>query len=231
MTPIQTFGANAAPSNMQFPTAAYLQASQNAAEMQARGMGALGQGLAGGIDSAMAVMQAHKEEQAKFNATKKMFGAFSGYLDDNQKKAVDDIFADTTMSIRDKNALAPALMQMLGAAQQQKGKERIVELQMGAKAPRPAAPSNQFDVGSGDFVLNRPLNPPKAQPAYSDLPVNPSQGNPGSLISNAPSAQDSGSRVDPNTGMMQFWSPSAKRWVDEELYFNPQTLGLEPPPR
>ena len=82
MQPIQTYGASAAPSNMQFPTAAYLQASQNAANLRARGSEALGQGLAKGIDALGQYLKQSKEEASAAAAGEK-FMSFLG------KSAVD----------------------------------------------------------------------------------------------------------------------------------------------
>ena len=62
----------------------------------------------------------YKDDQAKFDATKKMFKTFSGSLNEQERQGIDEIFADTSMSVREKNALAPTLMQYLGASQQQK---------------------------------------------------------------------------------------------------------------
>lgn len=211
MTPLQTFGANAAPLNMQFPTAAYLQASQNAAEMRMKGMDALGRGIAGGITSAASAYKEHKDEQAKFNATKKMFDVFGGYLDDVQKESIKNMFADTSMSVREKNALAPTLMQFLGASQQQAGRESVAKIMnqgrvdvAGARRPTPMTGSSFGGVPTLDNIFN--------------LPANPSQGNPAPL-QEQPSAQpgtQSGqpaSRIGAN-GQMEVWSSRLGRYVE-----------------
>ena len=232
MTPLQTFGANAAPSNMQFPTAAYLQASQNAAEMRARGMEAMGKGIASGISSVAGAYKEYKDDEAKFNATKKMYKLFGGSLDEETRKEFDSFFADTSLSTREKNAAAPAIMQFLGAAQQQKGRERVAEI-MGenrldvanARNP-PPRPRPQFDATQGADPYNYPTNPPKATfvAEQSNVPYmiqrQPDQPQPTmGPLSNMPKI-----RQDPQTGRMQFWSPGAKRYVDEtedDLLFGP----------
>lgn len=83
------------------------------------GYESMGKGLASGINSAVSQYAQYKDDQAKFDATKKMFNAFGGSLGEKERQGIDDIFADTSMSVREKNALAPTLMQYLGAAQQQ----------------------------------------------------------------------------------------------------------------
>lgn len=84
-----------------------------------RGYESMGQGIAGGIKAVGDAYQEYKDDEAKFNATKKMYKAFGGSLDENTRKEIDGIFADTSMSVREKNALAPTLMQYLGASNQQ----------------------------------------------------------------------------------------------------------------
>lgn len=211
MTPIQTFGATQAPSNMMFPTAAYLQASQNAAETRARGMEAMGKGIASGISSVAGAYKEYKDEQAKFDATKKVFKAFGGDLSEDARKEIDSIFADTSMSVREKNALTPALMQYLGASQQQKGRERVAEIMSqgrvdaaGARRPTPMTGSSFGGVPTLDSIFN--------------LPANPSQGNPAPL-QEQPSAQpgtQSGqpaSRIGVN-GQMEVWSSRLGKYVE-----------------
>lgn len=231
MTPIQTFGATPAPSNMQFPTAAYLQAAANAADLRTKGMDAIARGIAGGIEKASNLMEAHKEEQAKYNATKKMFDAFSGYLDESQKENIKNIFADTTMSVKEKNALAPILMQFLAASQQQAGRESLAKIMnqgkvdvAGTRRPTPMTGTSFGGIPTLNSVFDTPLNQVQQQDQYQ-LPSNPSQGNPAPLIRSGSSGMPE-TRVNPETGKMEFWSPEAERYV-EDLYFDPNTLGLE----
>lgn len=211
MTPFQTYGQASAPSNMMFPTAAYMQAAQNAANMQMQGMEKLGAGLAKGIDTASALMQAHKEQQAQFDATKKLYKAFEGYLPDDAKQKVQDIFADTTMSVAEKNKLAPMLLNMLGQAQQQSGRERVADIMnqgrvdaAGVRRPTPMTGSTFGGVPTVNSIL--------------DLPVNPSQGNP-TMLQGQPSVQPStqsgqpASRIGAN-GQMEVWSSRLGRYVE-----------------
>jgi len=229
MTPIQTFGANPVPSNMQFPTAAYLQASQNAAEMQARGMSALGQGLAGGINSAVAQYSQHKDEQAKFDATKKMYSAFKNYLPEQSRNEIDKMFSDTSMSIREKNQISPLLMNMIAQGQQQAGRESVAKIMADSRQavadskPRPN-PMPEYGVRNPRDVFNRPVNgQPVSEPA---LPGSPSQGSAEQLVPRAvPFSQMPPTRKNPQTGVPQFWDPVNKRYVDD-LWFDPTNLEI-----
>jgi hypothetical protein len=96
-----------------------LEVGANIGRTLQKGYESMGQGIASGITAVADAYKQSKEDEAKFNATKKMFKAFGGALDETQRKEIDGIFADTSMSVREKNALAPTLMQYLGAAQQQ----------------------------------------------------------------------------------------------------------------
>lgn len=95
------------------------QVGANIASITQRGYESMGQGIAGGIKAVGDAYQQYKEDEAKFNATKKMYKAFGGSLDEGTRNEIDSIFADTSMSVREKNALAPTLMQFLGASNQQ----------------------------------------------------------------------------------------------------------------
>ena len=210
MTPFQTFGQTAAPSNMMFPTASYLQAAQSAANIQARGMSELGRGLAGGIDKAMNIMEAHKEEQAKFDATKKMYSAFKNYLPAESLGKIEEMLADTSMSVKEKNQLAPLLMGMISQGQQQAGRERIANIEAASRetiagmkgGTQPERPA--FNVGDPNAVFLTPAAPTPAVPAKV-IPANKTL--------NAPT------RINPETGVDEFWSPEAKRWIPESVDF------------
>lgn len=222
----QQYGQAAPPSNMMFPTAAYLQASQNAAEMQMRGQEALGKGIAGGISSIASAFKEHKEEQAKFDATKKLFKAFSGSLDEETKNSIQDIFNDTSISTREKNAISPAIMQYLGNVQQQKGREQVARI-MHPTSQQPR-PSSFGEVPTLDRVFNSPVNQPQFQSDgnLSGLPMNPSQGNPEPLMRTVSSSSKMPlTRTNPDTGVPQFWDEINKRYVDE-LYFDPTNLQI-----
>jgi hypothetical protein len=116
-----------------------LEAGANIARTIQGGYESMGKGLAGGITAAADAYKQYKEDEAKFNATKKMYKAFGGSLDETQRKEIDGIFADTSMSVRDKNALAPALMQYLGASQQQNQALAKQKAELDAAAARQAA--------------------------------------------------------------------------------------------
>lgn len=96
-----------------------LEAGANIGRTLQGGYEAMGKGIASGITAAGDAYKQYKEDEAKFNATKKMYKAFGGSLDEKQRQEIDSIFADTSMSVREKNALAPTLMQYLGASNQQ----------------------------------------------------------------------------------------------------------------
>lgn len=225
----QQYGQAAPPSNMMFPTAAYLQASQNAAEMQMRGQEALGRGIAGGIGAVTDAYKQYKDDQAKFDATKKLFKAFSGSLDEETKNSIQDIFNDTSISTREKNAISPAIMQYLGNVQQQKGREQIANIMTESREAIAAAKNKPrqepivFNATStGDpldqVVGQTPAAPAPAVPHMIQRPQGQPQPTQGPL-SNMPKT-----RQDPKTSRMQFWSPGAKRYVDEsenELFFGP----------
>jgi hypothetical protein len=202
----QQYGQAAPPSNMMFPTAAYLQASQNAAEMQMRGQEALGKGIAGGINAVSSAFKEHKEEQAKFDATKKLFKAFSGSLDEDTKNSIESIFSDTSISTKEKNAISPAIMQYLGNVQQQKGREKIAEIMHPtSQQPRPTSFGN---VPTVDQIFSTPVGQPQAGGNNSDLPRNPSQGNPAALMQGQPA-----SRMTPD-GRMEVWSSRLNKYVE-----------------
>jgi hypothetical protein len=103
------------------------------------GYESMGKGLASGINSAVSQYAQYKDDQAKFDATKKMFNAFGGSLGEKERQGIDDIFADTSMSVREKNALAPTLMQFLGAAQQQNQAMAKQKAELDARAGLQAA--------------------------------------------------------------------------------------------
>lgn len=225
----QQYGQAAPPSNMMFPTAAYLQASQNAADMQMRGQEALGKGIAGGISSVASAFKEHKEEQAKFDATKKLFKAFSGSLDEGTRNSIQDIFNDTSISTREKNFISPAVMQYLGNVQQQKGREKIAELMnqgrvdaANTRRPAPQTGSTFGGVPTLDSIFNSPVGQPQPQPQdsgnLSGLPMNPSQGSPAPLLrtvsSEMPSQQGQPASRMTLDGKMEVWSSRLGKYVE-----------------
>lgn len=110
----------AAPAAISQMGAGILEAGANIGRTLQGGYESMGKGISSGITAAADAYKQYKEDQAKFDATKKMFKTFSGSLNEQERQGIDEIFADTSMSVREKNALAPTLMQYLGASQQQK---------------------------------------------------------------------------------------------------------------
>jgi hypothetical protein len=108
-----------APAAMGMMGQGILEAGANIGRTLQSGYEAMGKGISSGINAAASAYKEYKDDQAKFDATKKMVKVFGGSLNETQRKELDDIFADTSMSVREKNALAPTLMQYLGVSQQQ----------------------------------------------------------------------------------------------------------------
>lgn len=231
--------------------AAMAQMGQGMAEVGAnigrtlqRGYESMGQSIAGGIKAVGDAYQQYKDDEAKFNATKKMYKLFGESLDENTKREFDSFFADTSISTREKNFASPAIMQFLGAAQQQKGREAVANIMAGSRVkPTPVQSPVLNDIPTVDSILNSVIDQPQgnAQPQVSGdlsgLPFNSSQGNPNLLIptsapaqvtpaprSGVPPAGMPPTKKNSITGEMEFWSPEAKRYIPEpkeDLYFGP----------
>ena len=116
-----------------------LEAGANAARITQAGYESMGRSLAGGVNAITESYKQYKEDQAKFDATKKMFKTFGGSLNEDERKGIDEIFADTSMSVREKNALAPTLMQYLGASNQQQQALAKQKAELDARAGLQAA--------------------------------------------------------------------------------------------
>ena len=236
-----------APAAMGMMGQGILEAGANIGRTLQGGYESLGKNIASGISSVAGAYKEYKDEQAKFDATKKVFKAFGGDLNEDARKEIDTIFADTSMSVREKNALAPTLMQFLGVTQQQKGREKVAEIMTGSReaiaaAKNPPRPLPQFDATQTSDPYKQVAGQTSAEPA---LPSGSSAANPQAL-----QQQDGGSsapymiqrppaqpqpvkgplsnmpktRQDPKTDRIQFWSPGAKRYIDEtenELLFGP----------
>ena len=231
---------------MMFPTAAYLQASQNAAEMEMRGQEALGKGIAGGISAASSAFKEYKEDQAKFDATKRLFKAFENYLpkqtDPITKKVtspiadeIKAIFADTTISTREKIQMTPIVMSLLGNAQQQYGREAVAEIMadsrldvVNAKNP-PPKPRTPFNAAPKVDPLDDPVlpsgssaaNPQALQPqsqvgGASDVPymIQRPPAQPQS-VQQQPRGKLPKTRWNDKTGKMEFLSPQGTRYIEE----------------
>jgi hypothetical protein len=128
-----------APAAMAQMGAGILEAGARIGQTIQGGYESMGKGIASGISSVAGAYKEYKDDQAKFDATKKMYKAFGGSLDENTRKEADTIFADTSMSVREKNALAPTLMQYLGASQQQKQALEKQKAELDARAGLQAA--------------------------------------------------------------------------------------------
>ena len=229
-----------------------LEAGANAARITQAGYESMGKSLAGGINTAVAEYTKHKDDQAKFDATKKLFSAFEDYLPKQTNpdtgevtspmgEKIKSLFADTSMSVREKNQMAPMLFSFLGQAQQQSGRESVANIMAGNRldvaalknpppAPRPAFnaapkvdPLDEPVLPSGSSAANPQALQPQADgssaaPYMIQRP--PAQPQPvKGPLSNMPKT-----RQDPLTKKMQFWSPGAKRYIDEsenELFFGP----------
>jgi hypothetical protein len=222
-----------------------LEAGANIGRTLQGGYESMGKGLASGINAAASAYKEYKDDQAKFDATKKLFGAFEGYLP-KQKDPVTGkefspmgdqiraIFNDTTMSVREKNQMAPMLLSFLGNAQQQAGRESVANIMNAgrveaaeARRPAPITGGVVGQVSTVDQILDAPVGQPQVSNNNSDLPRNPSQGDPSGLTGKRTSLnQMPPTRANPQTGVPQFWDPVNKRYIDEELYFDPKTLAI-----
>ena len=126
----------AAPAAMGQMGQGILEAGAQAARTMQSGYQAMGEGIASGIQSlAKSISSArekNKEEKAKYDATQKVFSAFESVLPKQTNPQtgevtspisdkVKSIFADTSMSVAEKNAMAPMLLNFLAQAQQQYG--------------------------------------------------------------------------------------------------------------
>lgn len=216
----------AAPAAMAQMGAGILEAGANIGRTLQGGYESMGKGIAGGIGAVSDAYKQYKDDQAKFDATKKLFKAFSGSLDEETKNSIQDIFNDTSISTREKNAISPAIMQYLGNVQQQKGREQVARI-MHPTSQQPR-PSSFGEVPTLDRVFNSPVNQPQFQSDgnLSGLPMNPSQGNPEPLMRTVSSSSKMPlTRTNPDTGVPQFWDEINKRYVDE-LYFDPTNLQI-----
>ena len=213
-----------------------LEAGANAARITQAGYESMGRSLGQGLQSAgSAVASAYtqtKDDQAKFDSIKKLVGAFDDYLPkqtDPQTGAVTSpmgdkiksLLADTSMSVREKNQMAPMLFSFLSQAQQQSGRESVANIMAGsrvdaanARRPAPQTGSTFGGVPTLDSVFNSPVGQPQPQGGgnLSGLPMNPSQGNPEALMPTSQQAQPA-SRIGPN-GQMEVWSSRLKRYVE-----------------
>jgi hypothetical protein len=129
------------------------------------GYEAMGKGIASGVKAVSDAYQQSKEDEAKFNATKKMYKLFGGSLDETQRKEIDGIFADTSMSVREKNALAPTLMQYLGAAQQQNQALAKQQQEIDARMKQAAFTEGEQTKRTGMQITSQEMQPFRQQAA------------------------------------------------------------------
>ena len=116
-----------------------MEAGANAARITQAGYESMGKSIAGGVNAITESYKQYKDDQAKFDATKKMFKAFGGSLNEEERKGIQEIFDDTSISTREKNAVSPAIMQYMGAAQQQRQALEKQQAELNAAAARQAA--------------------------------------------------------------------------------------------
>jgi hypothetical protein len=196
----------------------------------------MGKGLGQGIQSAgSAIASAYaqsKDDQAKFDAMKKMVKAFEGYLPKQEDSVTGKKFSpmadelkgflnDTTISTREKIAMTPMVMSFLGNAQQQAGRESVANIMnqgrveaANTRRPAPQTGSTFGGVPTLDSIFNSPVGQtqPQSSGNLSGLPMNPSQGNPEMLMPPSQQGQPA-SRIGPN-GQMEVWSSRLKRYVE-----------------
>jgi hypothetical protein len=238
-----------APAAMGMMGQGILEAGANIGRTLQGGYESMGKGLASGISGATSSIAGaynqSKDDQAKFDATKKLFGAFESYLPKQKDPQtgkefspvadqIRSIFNDTTMSVREKNQMAPILLSFLGNAQQQYGRESVANIMNAgrveaaeARRPAPITGGVVGQVSTVDQILDAPVGQAPAAPATPEPaapymiqrpPAQPQPAQRGPL-SNMPRL-----RIDPVTQKSQFWSPGAKRYIDEsesELIFGP----------
>jgi hypothetical protein len=201
------------------------------------GYESMGKGLAGGINAAVGEYAKHKDDQAKFDATKKVFTAFEDFLPKTidpetgkdispMGETVKAIFADTSMSVREKNALAPMLFSFLGNAQQQAGKENIANIMAGSRLdvaaaknpPKPAPPAFNPAPDVDPFSLPLPTAPSQAAPQM----LQP-QSTPPPQMQQQNANKMPLTRFNEQTRQNEFWNPKVKRYIPEPVDF-----GLNP---
>ena len=116
-----------------------MEAGANAARITQAGYESMSKSIAGGVNAITESYKQYKDDQAKFDATKKMFKAFGGSLNEEERKGIQEIFDDTSISTREKNFASPAIMQYMGAAQQQRQALEKQQRELDAAAARTAA--------------------------------------------------------------------------------------------
>ena len=162
----------AAPAAMGQMGQGILEAGANIGRTLQSGYESMGKSIGEGIKSAAgSVASAYtqsKEDQAKFNATKDLFKAFEGFLPKEKNPEtgkdyspmadkINGVLNDTTISTREKIAMAPMLFNIIGNAQQQYG----VNEQQKAAMDR-----LKYSEGAAGGRLGMSIAAQKAQPFY-----------------------------------------------------------------
>ena len=201
----------------------------------------LGEGIKSAASSVAGAYTQSKQDQAKFDATKKLVKAWESFLPTKTDPVtgavttpvadeIKSILADTTISTREKIEMTPMLFNIIGNAQQQYGRESVANIMTGSReaiaaAKNPPRPLPQFDATQGSDPLKQVVGQASAEPAPAPaapymIQRPPAQPQPmKGPLSNMPKI-----RRDPDTNRMQFWSPGAKRYIDEsenDLLFGP----------
>jgi hypothetical protein len=198
----------------------------------------LGEGIKSAASSVAGAYTQSKDDQAKFDATKKMVKAFEGYLPKQKDPVTGKEFSpmadelkgflnDTTVSTREKVAMTPMVMSFLGNAQQQYGRESVANIMAGsrveaagARRPAPMTGSTFGGVPTLDSIFNSPVGQtqPQSSGNLSELPMNPSQGNPAPLLrtvsSEMPSQQGQPASRMTLDGKMEVWSSRLNKYVE-----------------
>ena len=239
----------AAPAAMGQMGQGILEAGANIGRTLQSGYESMGKSIGEGIKSAAGSIAGaytqSKDDQAKFDATKKMFKAFESYLptqtDPVTQKVtspiadeVKAIFADTTISTREKIAMAPMLFNIIGNAQQQAGKERIADIMTNsreaiaaAKNPTPV-PRSLFNASPKVNPLDEPVLPSGSSAANPQALQQqpPASGAIASYLPPRPIAQPQPmqqqlkgklprTRWNDTTKKMEFLNPQGTRYIEE----------------
>jgi hypothetical protein len=222
----------AAPAAMGQMGAGILEAGARIGQSLQKGYESMGQGLASGVNAAASAYGQYKDDQAKFDATKKLFNAFESYLPKQKDPEtgkefspmgdqIRSMFDDTSISVRDKNAMAPMLLSFLGNAQQQYGRESVANIMAGSRAKPAMMPSTGFgEIPTVNKLLNTPVGQPQAQPQAQ---TNQQQGSP--MVS-----ADGNSVYNPKTGKWVRLDNNAMTGdiVPDNYYDNSDNLMFDP---
>jgi hypothetical protein len=196
----------------------------------------IGQGIQSAASSIAGAYTQSKDDQAKFDATKKMFGAFESLLPTQQDPTtgkvtspvadqIKAIFADTSMSVREKNQMAPMLMTFLAQAQQQQGRERVagimadnrLDVANARNPPRPERPAFNVApiVNPLDEIVDQAPAPASAAPYMIQRP--PAQPQP---VQQQSKGKLPKTKWNPDTEEYEFLDPRGTRYVPMGVDFS-----------